>query len=238
MDGLGGATPPRRVSYLFGAGATQGAVHYAGSARQLVMPGLIGRLMDSTNTAFAEDFSDHAGLRHLVNDVVNDETDFEHLLTFLADTPSRRYQEFAERLKRIFSAVLRRALADVRHELGERHSALYAALLDMHNVPEAGEKLVGLLTLNYDNFLEHATRAGARPKGGLPESMSRARRAATGKPRCMCSSSTVRSAGRLCGRLRSPRSARSDCGSRPEYESPRMSTRSTQSGTCERAARL
>jgi len=147
---------PRRVSYLFGAGATQGAVQYAGSGEKLVMPGLIERLLDSTNNAYVEDFSDHAGLRHLVNDVVDDRTDFEHLLTFLADTPSQRYQDFAERLKKVFSTVLRRALADVRSELGDQHAALYAALLDMHDVPGSGEHLVGLLTLNYDNFLEQA----------------------------------------------------------------------------------
>jgi hypothetical protein len=160
VDDPPGDMPLRRVSYLFGAGATQGAVQYAGSTQSLVMPGLIERLLDSTNTAYTEDFSDHAGLRHLVNDVVDPDTDFEHLLTFLSDTPSRRYQEFAERLKRVFSAVLRRALADVRQELGERHYALYAALLDMHNVPRSGEQLVGLLTLNYDDFLESAVERG------------------------------------------------------------------------------
>ena len=147
---------PRRVSYLFGAGATQGAVQYAGSIEKLVMPGLIERLQDSTRNAYVEDFSDHAGLKHLVNDVFDDSTDFEHLLTFLADTPSQRYKDFAERLKKVFSTVLRRALAGVRSELGDQHSALYAALLDMHEVPGAGEHLVGFLTLNYDNFLEHA----------------------------------------------------------------------------------
>jgi hypothetical protein len=155
-----GDTPPRRVSYLFGAGATQGAVQYAGGTQSLVMPGLIQRLLDSTNTAYDGGFSDHAGLRHLVNDVVDPDTDFEHLLTFLSDTPSRRYQQFAERLKEVFSEVLREALAEVRQELGDQHYALYAALLDMHNVPDNGEQLVGLLTLNYDDFLECAIERG------------------------------------------------------------------------------
>lgn len=160
VDNVLGDVPPRRVSYLFGAGATQGAVQYAGSTQSLVMPGLIQRLLDRTNTAYAEEFSDHAGLRHLVNDVVDPDTDFEHLLTFLSDTPSRRYQEFAERLKGVFSEVLRRALADVRKELGDQHYALYAALLDMHNVADSGERLVGMLTLNYDDFLERAIERG------------------------------------------------------------------------------
>ncbi|MBA2725956.1 MAG: SIR2 family protein, partial [Actinobacteria bacterium] len=80
----------------------------------------------------------------------------EHLLTFLEDTPSGRYREFAQRLKRVFSMVLRAALEETRRELGDKHSALYAVLLDMHEVPRAGEQLGGFLTLNYDTFLEHA----------------------------------------------------------------------------------
>lgn len=147
---------PRRVVYLLGAGATQGAVQFAGSAAKLVMPGLIDRLLDRTSDVYVEDFADHAGLKHLVNDVVDADTDFEQLLTFLEDTPSQRYQEFAQRLKTVFSTVLRRALEDVRSELGERHSELYAVLLDMHEVADSGERLAGFLTLNYDNFLEHA----------------------------------------------------------------------------------
>jgi hypothetical protein len=151
---------PRRVSYLFGAGATQGAVQFAGSAKKLVMEGLIDRLLDRTRDAYDEDFADHAGLRYLVNDVVDARTDFEHLLTFLADTPSKRYQEFAERLKLVFSTVLREALADANTELGNHRSGLYAALLDMHEVVDSSEHLVGFLTLNYDDFLERAIEQG------------------------------------------------------------------------------
>jgi hypothetical protein len=144
------------VVYLLGAGATQGAVRFAGSDAKLVMPGLIGLLLDRTSETYYESFADHAGLKHLVNDVVGDDTDFEHLLTFLEDTPSRRYQEFADRLKTVFSTVLRKALQNVRDELGEAHSELYAVLLDMHEVADSGEMLRGFLTLNYDDFLEHA----------------------------------------------------------------------------------
>lgn len=145
-----------RVVYLLGAGATQGAAQFAGSTDKLVMSGLIGRLLDRTSDAYVQDFADHAGLRHLVNDVVDYDTDFEHLLTFLEDTPSRRYREFAQRLETVFSTVLRKALEGVRSELGAQHSALYAVLLDMHEIADSGERLAGFLTLNYDNFLEHA----------------------------------------------------------------------------------
>ncbi|HKP90725.1 MAG TPA: hypothetical protein VJT75_12230 [Thermoleophilaceae bacterium] len=148
---------PRRVVYLLGAGATQGAAQFAGSTANLVMRGLIERLLACTSDVYEEDaFEGHPGLKRLVNDVVTADTDFEQLLTFLEDTPAGRYQEFAQRLETVFSTVLHEALEDVRAKLGDDHSALYAVLLDMHEVADSGEHLAGFLTLNYDNFLEHA----------------------------------------------------------------------------------
>jgi SIR2-like domain len=47
-------------------------------------------------------------------------------------------------------------LDQVHKELGERHSELLAALIDMHDVDGVNEELLGFLTLNYDVFLEHA----------------------------------------------------------------------------------
>jgi hypothetical protein len=148
--------PNRRIVYLLGAGATHGAVKYAGSQESLVMPGLIDRLLEHMRSVYIEHFHDHPGIRSLVNDVVDAQTDFEHLLTFLADTPSASYQEFAERLKTVFSTVLRAALDRARVEGGDHHARLYAVLVDMHQVESLGESLAGFLTLNYDSFLEHA----------------------------------------------------------------------------------
>lgn len=147
---------PRRVGYLLGAGATQGAASYAGSTARLVMEGIIDRLLEHTQEVYSKDFSDHAGLSHLVNDVVDAKTDFEHLLTFLSDTPSKPYRHFANRLKEVFSVVLQEALATVQQQVGGKNLSLYGALLDMHAVAGSGERLTGVLTLNYDTFLEHA----------------------------------------------------------------------------------
>lgn len=146
----------RRVVYLLGAGATQGAIHFAGSTASLIMPGLIDRLLGGMREEYLKHFPSHPGMKRLVNDVVNTSTDFEHLLTFLEDTPSLPYQQFAELLKTVFSAVLRAELEEVTRDLDGRHSTLYAALVDMHQVEGAGESLAGFLTLNYDSFLEHA----------------------------------------------------------------------------------
>lgn len=147
---------PRRVVYLLGAGATHGSAAFRGSTISLVMPGLIEKLSERMQELFYEKFSHHHGIGRLVNDVVDEDTDFEQLITFLEDAVSVDYREFAAGLKSIFSAVLRSRLDQVRDELGERHSELYAVLVDMHEVPDLGERLEGFLTLNYDSYLEHA----------------------------------------------------------------------------------
>lgn len=154
---------PHRVVYLLGAGATQGAVTFAGSGEKLVMPGLIDRLLERMREEYIEAFQGHAGIGRLVNDIVNAQTDFEHLLTFLEDAPSGQHQEFAAQLKTVFETVLRTALDKVRRELGGRHSALFSALVDMHAVRDLPEALSGFLTLNYDSFLEDAIRRTGRP---------------------------------------------------------------------------
>lgn len=152
----------RRVVYLLGAGATQGAATFAGSGEKLVMPGLIDRLLERMREKYLEVFQGDAGIARLVNDVVDDQTDFEHLLTFLEDAPSLRYREFASQLKTVFETVLRAALDKVRRELGDQHSVLFSALVDMHAVRDFPESLSGFLTLNYDSFLEDAIRRTGR----------------------------------------------------------------------------
>ena len=60
------------------------------------------------------------------------------------------------------------------------HYALYSALLDMYNVDGIGERLQGILTLNYDDYIEEAARAihgvevdfgvdsNGKQEGGIP----------------------------------------------------------------------
>lgn len=150
------ADDPKRVVYLLGAGATHGCASFLGSTKRLIMPGLIEELAENMQDLVNRNYRDHSGIKRLVNDVVDEHTDFEQLITFLEDSTSETHRTFAADLKRIFSSVLRRRLEEVRNELGRRHSELYATLIDMHEVLGLDETLQGFLTLNYDVFLEHA----------------------------------------------------------------------------------
>lgn len=178
----GSSDPARRVVYLLGAGATQGCISFKGSVKSLIMPGLIGPLLQGMrDLVYSEpEYKTHPGLRRLVNEVIEDDTDFEQLITFLEDARSATHQRFAAALRTVFSSVLQSRLADVESELGQSRSDLYAALIDMHEVPGVGEQLVGFLTLNYDGFLEHAiqTHLGYSVDYGISvESQARSDRA-------------------------------------------------------------
>lgn len=147
----------RRVVYLLGAGATHGGVKLYGSNTSLLMPGLIVQLSTEMRKLLGDDrYRDHRNLEELLNSVVNEDTDFEQLITFLEDSVSITHREFAADLKNIFSTVLRARLDEVQAELGPHHSQLYATLIDMHRVEGVDEDLKGFLTLNYDGFLEDA----------------------------------------------------------------------------------
>jgi len=144
----------KRVVYLLGAGATQGCLSYCGSSKNLLMPAL-REPISKRFRANIEESDWHHGVGRLVNDLLAD-TDVEHLLTFLEESPSETYRDFAMNLRAAFSTVLREELSAVQREFTPSHSALYAALVDMHQIRGTRERLMGFLTLNYDVFLEDA----------------------------------------------------------------------------------
>ena len=100
--------------------------------------------------------SRYAPLQNVVNEIAVQNVDFEHVITFLDDSPSSLHREFADELRRIFEDILTDRLATIETKLGPDRRTLYLALLDMHNVPTLNERLQGILTLNYDNFIEDA----------------------------------------------------------------------------------
>lgn len=146
----------RRVTYLFGAGASHACVNYVGAAQGILMKDLNAELAESINAVFLAKFSSSVSLGNLVNNVIDEESDVEHIITFLDQSPSALHREFAGALRVSFEAVLRKRLDAVVDEIGDSHCDLYAALLDMYDVNGFPESLNGFLTLNYDVFLENA----------------------------------------------------------------------------------
>lgn len=147
-----------RIVYLLGAGATQGCISYSGSRHNLIMSGLVESIRKQLREITIEKYEEHSGINRLFNQVVASESnlDIEHLITFLEESPTKEYREFAEDLREVFSNVLQSRLNQVDDEPESQKTNLFAVLVDMHDVHGNAERLQGFLTLNYDVLLERA----------------------------------------------------------------------------------
>lgn len=146
-----------RVAYLIGAGATHAAAIAQGAGNGLLMKDLNAPMAAEISLLFENDeYKNDTYLQRLIAAAVDPDTDYEHLITFLDQSMSPRHRQLATELRGIFEKVLRAQLEKVEKELGSPPLGLYAALLDMYNVEGVTEELTGLITLNYDDYLEQA----------------------------------------------------------------------------------
>ena len=101
-------------------------------------------------------FADDDRLNYLINSINDGSADIEHLITFLDDAPSNLHRSFANEMKLAFEEVLRNRLSDIKTDLERDPIDLYEILLDIYNIPECPESLGGIITTNYDDYLEKA----------------------------------------------------------------------------------
>lgn len=144
------------VVYLFGAGASHACVKAVGSGYGILMGDLGEDLAKHVRKIVDDKYAEERSLEVLVNEVVDDETDYEHVITFLDQSVSTVHRAFADDLRDIFEQVLREKLRAIEDEQGTPPVGLYEALLDMYEVPGVTERLAGVLTINYDEYIERA----------------------------------------------------------------------------------
>ena len=147
-----------RVVYLFGAGATHGSIKAVKAPTGLLMRDLAPHLAAEAHSLVTKR-PRFRPMQDVVNDIIVDEVDFEHIITFFEESSSAVHREFADQLRRIFERVLKRQLQRTKRTLKESRLALYAALFDMYNVDGIDERLHGVLTLNYDDYIEAAAKS-------------------------------------------------------------------------------
>ena len=144
-----------RVVYLFGAGASHACVKRIGSPHGILMGDLTGPIQDRLKELVENGYSNNDSLTDLVNSV-DEKTDIEHLITFLDDIPSLQHREFAEEMRKAFERALREKLRIIREETQDDPIQLYEVLLDAYNVDQFPEVLQGIITINYDEYIESA----------------------------------------------------------------------------------
>ena len=150
-----------RVAYLFGAGASQACLDAINSASKTLMrhitPTLIAKLRIRVTSEY-----DCATFRQLLN-TLGEDADFEHIISFLDGTPSHTHRQLAAAVRHDFETVLKEALDQGQKELLESKRSLYAAVIDMYNVADCPEQLAGMITINYDQYIEDAAQLCGRP---------------------------------------------------------------------------
>lgn len=149
-------TKKKSVVYLIGAGASHACVSSVGSPHGILMRHLGKPLWARLRELVNNDFAGDASLEYLVNSVIDDSTDFEHIITFLDDAPSLRHRQFAERMRTAFEEVLRDRLSLIREETQGDAVRLYKVLIDIYSVDRSPEALKGIITTNYDEYIEDA----------------------------------------------------------------------------------
>lgn len=150
---------PIKVAYLFGAGASEGALRYSGASRSILMKNLG---FDIVKKIEENDMKELASVR---NDLISG-ADIEQLITLHEAAGTRQHSNVAKELKSLF----RKELQERIHELGDSFfPKLIASLIDMHSIPELGEQLVLILTTNYEDLVEKAIQ---RIEGGINYSVS------------------------------------------------------------------
>lgn len=145
----------RNVVYLIGAGASHACIKAVGSPHGILMSDLVGELAKGIKK-LVEKNAEFGSLAGVVNEVVDESADIEHLITFFDESPASSHRRFAEKLRQTFEKVLKKKLVLIETDLGPARASLYSALLDMYTVDGFREELKGILTLNYDDYIESA----------------------------------------------------------------------------------
>ena len=145
------------VVYLVGAGATHASVKFVGYSGGILMSDLIPPVNNEIGELIRRR-TKYKPLIDLANEIIMKENDIEQVITFLDESPSIIHREFAEELRHIFERVLKGELLKTKRELGNDRFALYSCLLDMYLIKNCPERLRGILSLNYDEYIEAAAK--------------------------------------------------------------------------------
>ena len=145
----------KKVAYLIGAGGSHACVKRLDSPHGILMSDLATGLVSRIKLLVESD-DQYRPLLGVVNDIISEEANFEHLITFFDESPSAVHRAFADSMRKVFEDVLNARLQNIELDYGRDRMSLYAALFDMYNVKGIDESLHGVLTLNYDDYIEVA----------------------------------------------------------------------------------
>lgn len=144
---------PTKVAYLLGAGASQGAIKYDGSLKDI--------LLESISEAIVKRIDENKinKLTEVRNDLVLG-ANLEHLVTLYEASGISKHRGIAKKLRELFRNEIEKIIEELEktyQDLGKSFiPTLLSCLIDMHSVTGLNEKLVLIMTTNYEDLIEKA----------------------------------------------------------------------------------
>lgn len=140
----------KKVVYLLGAGATQADINIVNDSIRLTTKDIVdGIRIKIDETDLSQEVKDE--LKSELGEE-DEYIDIEQLITLYESTGVSRHHKIATNLKSLFRQ-------EVLQRLPKGHvPKLITALIDMHEIEDAEEKIVAILTLNYDSLAEYAVQ--------------------------------------------------------------------------------
>lgn len=142
-----------KVAYLLGAGASQGSIKHDGSLKDI--------LLESISAAIVKriDKDKINQLREVRNDLVL-EANIEQLITLYEASGISKHRGIAKRLRELFRQEIENIIRELEktfQDIGKSFiPTLLSCLIDMHSITRLNEKLVLIMTTNYEDLIEKA----------------------------------------------------------------------------------
>ena len=139
--------PPKKVVYLFGAGATQGEAQYEAGLGE-------GLSLENVSEKAISLGKEEQKLQVMLSEIERDDIkDIELYISLLESVNTKKYSELASALRSFFCQSIQENLISGKTPI---EPSLTMALLEMHEKLAENEKFIGAISLNYDNMLDRA----------------------------------------------------------------------------------
>jgi len=163
-------TKSKNIVYLIGAGASHAEISSDGVTDGLIMSSVTTGILDETVRRLEDNNGKTPSLTvqekqalNRIRDILssvpeNQNIDVEQLITLCEYSELPEKISIADNLRTLFRDV---TLSRI-HRSQIEQPKLMSALIDLHEITDLNEQLCGILTLNYDNFIEKALRANGK----------------------------------------------------------------------------
>ena len=146
----------KKIVYLFGTGATHAEINFAGLSTGILMSNIREGILKKIDKKKIKVLYD------VKNELVNDNSDIEHLISLYKKSGNATHSSISNKLRELFREEIQEKIQELDSTEGADNGSyipkLYSALIDMHMIEDFDEELIGLLTLNYEDLIERSAQ--------------------------------------------------------------------------------